>query len=728
MLRNNYNYRIMKLCVLLLIFMLCVSAISAQQHTPTRISGKVTDNNGMPVEFANIYIKGTTEGGISLEDGTFVFDTSLGGKVTVVASFMGFEPVSVTADVGELSGITIRLKPVLNSLKEVVVYSGNYQLQSASSLSRKNAVDLATTAGSGGDLIKAISLLPGTQAPGTDGRLLVRGGESHETQSYIDGMHVLSTYTASAGNQSSRSKYSPFLFEGINFSMGGYASEYSQSLSAILPLETKNESKYTKAGVSVMNVLLGGGGTKAWKKGSASFNVEAVDMGLYGRVFDPGNQRNWNDPYRRYSGQNQLRFELAENTFLKTYVAYDKTRFNLLQTDPFEHTSRGLDYDEDNVYLNATFHKRYDNGLKVFAGVAGSDNSKRIDNARVVNDKMREKERELHLKAKAGKRLSRCYRIDFGMESMLRDYDIAYRDTIATGAVFDHHITGAYLSNDFTLTDRLFLNLSSRVEYTSLNTSLALLPRAALSYQAGNLTLSGVVGLYQQAAQNNRLMYNPTLANEKNLQAQIGLHYQVNDQIVRVEVYNKGYTNLAVKEAGQYVSGGDGYSRGVDVFINNRKFLNDWDYTVAYSYNDTKKRQEFEQKRTTPSYVTRHNASITVKYTNWSIRSIIGITNRFASGRPYHDPNKAGYMNAVTSPYNTVDLSYTFLAHKKLIVYASASNSFNRKNLFGYTYSENPNANGQYDRHPVKQLQNQTFYIGFFFNFGKHAAYDASNF
>lgn len=709
--------------------LLLASTLTATgQQSLRQITGKVTDEAGAPVEFANIYIKGTTEGTTSLEGGIFTLSTPLRGKVTLVVSFIGYESFSVTDEVVNLQNLNIRLKADRNTLKEVVVYSGNYQLQSASSLGNANAVDLVTTAGSGGDLIKAISMLPGTQASGTDGRLLVRGGSTSETQSYIDGMHVLSPYTASVGNMGSRAKYSPFLFEGINFSMGGYTSEYSQSLSAVLPLETKNESKLTKIGASLMNVLVGGGGTKAWDKGSASFNLEAQDLGFYVRTFDRKNRENWNTPYRQYSGQNQLRFELDRNTYLKTYMAYDKTRFNLMQTNPFAGTTRRLDYDEDNAYLNATLNKLYASGLKLFAGAAWSHNDKLIKNARIEGDRLHEREQEFHFKVKAGKRFSRFYRLDFGAESMLRDYDISYRDSLHTGTDFDHHITGAYVSNDFNLTDRLFLSLSSRLEYTSLNSSYSILPRAALNYQAGNLNLSGVVGLYQQTALNKYLMYERLLSNEKNLQAQLGLHYQLQDQIFRMEVYHKKYNKLALQTPGGLASGGDGYSRGVDLFINQRNCLNHWEYMVAYSYNDTKRRQEFPEARTVPSYVTRHNASLSLKYTSMRIRSIIGVSTRFASGRAYHNPNQEGLMNARTSPYHTVDLSYTFLAHKKLIIYAAVSNIFNRNNVFGYAYDTNKNAAGHYDRYAEVPFQKQAFYIGFFFNFGKNVAYDASNF
>lgn len=127
-------------------------------------------------------------------------------------------------------------------------------------------MDLVTTAGSEGDLYKSISLLPGTQVAGADGRLLVRGGSSRESQTYIDDMYVLSPYTATSDNVPSRGRYSPFHFDGISFSMGGYSPEYSQSLSSVLPLYTKDENPVSKIGASIMNVGPGGGGTKHGKK------------------------------------------------------------------------------------------------------------------------------------------------------------------------------------------------------------------------------------------------------------------------------------------------------------------------------------------------------------------------------------------------------------------------------------------------------------------------------
>ena len=54
-------------------------------------------------------------------------------------------------------------------------------------------VELAVGGGANGDLYSALQTLPGTQLEGETGKLLVRGGDNSETQTFIDGMQVLNT-------------------------------------------------------------------------------------------------------------------------------------------------------------------------------------------------------------------------------------------------------------------------------------------------------------------------------------------------------------------------------------------------------------------------------------------------------------------------------------------------------------------------------------------------------
>ncbi len=712
--------------IIYILYLVMISVSVSSQNTV--VSGIVRNENREPMSFVNVFIEGSMDGTSTDDKGEFSFETDLKGKVTLFVSFLGYQPWSMKADVNSLKNITVQLKPSTQQIKEVVTYAGNYMLKSSSTLQQKNAVDLVSTAGSEGDLYKAIATLPGMQAAGIDGRLLVRGGDSNESQTYIDGMHVLSPYTANTQTTGVRGRYSPFLFEGINFSMGGYSSEYSQSLSSILPLSTKNESQLSKFGLSLMNVMAGAGGTKAWEKGSSSFNFDYTDINWDNTLFQPSQKKYWKKPYRDWSGQNQLRFELGKNSYLKTYTAYSKTLFVHNEETPFSNILRKLDYNEDNLYLNSTLNTQFTNGFKLFAGAAYSYNNKDINETRVPHDKVRIKESEWHLKAKATKRFSNIYKLEFGMESFRRNYTLSYKDTTLYKGDLKHSINGIFISNDFNLTDKFFFNLSSRFEYTSLNSSYTWLPRVALNYEWNGLTVSGVVGKYQQTTENDYLLYNPKLSSVKNIQYLFGFYFRDKSRIYRIELYDKEYDDLPTLIKGQYGSEGHGYSRGIDIFLNERSFMKHWEYTIAYSYNDTKRKYLYYPEMAQPSFTSKHNVSITLKYTNWKLKSIIGVTNRFASGRPYTNPNEAGFMNENTPVYNTLDITWTLLAHKRLIIYTSFTNLLNRDNVYGYHYASKPNQAGFYDRLPVKHEQKQAFYIGFFLTLGKNKAYDVSNF
>ena len=327
-----------------------------------------------------------------------------------------------------------------------------------------------------------------------------------------------------------------------------------------------------------------------------------------------------------------------------------------------------------------------------------------------------------------GKRLTNLYRLDVGVESYIKQSNLEYNDTLNNKLKINRNITGIYLSNDFNITDALFLNLSTRLEHSSTNQSYALLPRIALSYQLKKWNFSGILGVYQQSAEDTKLMRNKNLLEEKNTQMTLNLYYQNDSKLIRVEGYSKKYSKLGTIEKGIINSHGQGYSRGIDLYFSDTKLYKYWEYMLAYSFNDTKKRYDSYQEKITPSYVTRHNASLVLKYSNFNLRSIISISTKVASGRPYHNPNKTGIMNSHTPIYNSVDISYTFLAHRNLIIYASLSNILNRKNIYGYNYSTRTNEIGQYERLPIQLQQNQTFYIGFFINIGKNIAYEPSHF
>ena len=699
----------------------------AQTH---EVSGRVIDEQGSPVAYANIWLENSVEGTSSDNEGFFRFNSHATGESCLIVSMIGYHEVRLQAPINEMHDLQILIREIPLNLDEVVVQAGSFILKGTSTVDRKSAVDVATTAGSEGDLFKAITLLPGAQATGTDGRLLIRGGDSSESQTYIDDMHVLSPYGATFPYQQARSRYSPFFFSGVNFSMGGFTSEYSQSLSSVLPLYTRDEAKDSKTGVSLMNVSLGGGGTKAWEKASLSFNGDYTNMDSYVHLFYPEQAKQWYRPFHSLALQKQFRYSPGEHTHFKTFFTFDRSAFNRLERPAFGE-SREMDFNENNLYLNNTYRTRSKSGMNWFIGAAFGWNRRRIAGAEIAGDKLSESESELHLKVKMGKRISRLFKMDAGAESFLKQYEMDY--TILAPPLsprLNHHISGIYFSGDFNLLENLLLNTSVRGEYTSLNDDIALLPRLALSYKLNDFIFSGVAGRYQQMTGNDYLIRNGALSNERNLQYLLGIYYQKDEKIFRAEAYHKDYERLPLRQQQLgYTSEGEGYSRGVDLFYNDRMFLKHWDYMVAYTFNDSRRRYLHYPVPVQPHYVTRHNASVSVRYTNFDrLRSMISITQRYASGRPYHDPNGEGFMSGCTPQLHTTDVSWTILAHKKLIIYLSASNIFGRKNIYGYHYNSTPNNAGIYERKPILLEQPQNFYVGFFLTLGKNVAYEATHF
>ena len=149
--------------------------------------------------------------------------------------------------------------------------ASTYSIGKSDRIKTVDALDVVMSGNSCGDIVAAMQVLPGTQKVGENGKLYVRGGESEECQTFVNGMHVLVPYSTNVEGQSQRGRFSPFLFKGMSFSLGGYGGEYGQALSSVLPMETTDVATGDKLGVSASLVDWNVGGTKSFKKSSLSF-------------------------------------------------------------------------------------------------------------------------------------------------------------------------------------------------------------------------------------------------------------------------------------------------------------------------------------------------------------------------------------------------------------------------------------------------------------------------
>ena len=260
----------LKQLILLMTILLSGGAqLYSQAHNV--INGLVTDTNNEPLIGANVYIYKTIEGAVTDVNGNFRFETTRTDSVTLVVSYLGFKEYKFQANILNLKDLVIVLQPKETVIGEVIIVASNFNFgQDANKLKSMNSLDVVMTGSSNGDIYAALQSLPGTQKVGENGRLYVRGGESDETQTFVNGMHVLVPYTTNAENTVQRSRFSPFLFKGINLTLGGYSAEYGQALSSVLPMQTTDVSSSDKLGVSFSPFNVNVGGTVSNKRSSWS--------------------------------------------------------------------------------------------------------------------------------------------------------------------------------------------------------------------------------------------------------------------------------------------------------------------------------------------------------------------------------------------------------------------------------------------------------------------------
>ncbi|WP_026947055.1 TonB-dependent receptor [Algoriphagus marincola] len=100
----------------------CISSWSVFGQSG-KIKGLVTNQDGNPIEFANISVKGTSKGAVSTASGSFEILGLSDGQFTVTASSIGFEAVSqtVTINSGGTVEISFSLQEVLQGLQTVEI-------------------------------------------------------------------------------------------------------------------------------------------------------------------------------------------------------------------------------------------------------------------------------------------------------------------------------------------------------------------------------------------------------------------------------------------------------------------------------------------------------------------------------------------------------------------------------------------------------------------------------
>lgn len=667
---------------------------------------------------ANIYLNGTYDGTTTNDEGKFSFSTSQKGVQSLIVSYLSYETFTKTAEVTSLKNLIIKLKDDINSLDAVVINAGTFEANEKAKVTVLKPLDIVTTASAAGDFLGALQTLPGTSAVAEDGRLFVRGGEAEETQIFIDGIRVFTPYTPTANNIPTRGRYSPFLFKGITFSTGGYSAEYGQALSSVLLLNTIDEPDQEKTEVSFMTVGLGVGNTQIWGKNSLSINTSYVNLAPYLAAFPDRNS--WSKPFQSGSGELIYRHTFQDDSMLKIYGAFSYSDFDVIQEDINFVDGFRFGLQNRNFYLNSSYKNNLGNNWKIETGLSFTNDNSTL---KIIDDLVRNNENSMHFKLKMRKQITNRFKFTLGSEYFITNFDENY--TPINNQKFDYgfnnQLLATFVETDVFFSKNLAAKIGIRAENSHLLNEFTLSPRASISYKSGkNSQFSLAYGQFYQQPKNEYLKFNQEFSSENTSHLIANFQYSQQNEIFRIEAYLKDYRNLVKFDNempnfnSDFNNDGVGFAKGIDVFWRQNQKIKNTDYWISYSFLDTERDYRNYPMAARPNFASKHNFSIVAKHWIENLKSQVGFTYSFASGRSYTNPNETGFLNNETKNYNSLSLNWAYLIDQQKILYFSVNNALGTRNIFGYNYKNTPDLNGFYDRQAIIPNADSFFFVGFF--------------
>jgi len=691
----------------------------------TKIKGIVRDASGEALPGVNILIKGSYDGASSAVDGSFAFVSDEKGSQIIAASFIGYKTFERKAELnGSDIELSIQLEGEVNQLDAVVISAGSFTAGEEKRRTILKALDIVTTAGATADIAGVLNTLPGTQKVGESGRLFVRGGDSNEARTFVDGMVVLNAYGPSAPNTPSRGRFLPFMFKGTSFSTGGYSAEYGQALSSALVLNSKDKAEMNQTDIGILSVGADIAHTQVWDKASWSGKIQYTNLKPYMGLI---NQRvDWKTPMSSVEGITAFRQQIGKG-MIKAFGSFVQSSFSLYNHDILDPTlKQQFDLSNNYRYGNLSYKTVLNDKWDLHSGLSYSFNQNKIKVDGAPSD---ETEDGIHAKAVLGHTISDQVELRFGGELIDRYYTAShYNDTLkqTLSRSFHESIISSFVESETYLSNRVVTKIGGRFEYNSLNHQAGVDPRLSVAYKPGRTgQFAFAYGIFRQSAKNQFLRVNDQLNSER------AEHFILNYQIVadrktfRIETYYKKYSDLV-----KYVNGdptilsntGNGYAKGVELFWRDNESIRNVDYWISYSYLDTKRDYLNYPAAAIPTFASSHNFSFVYKHFVHAIKSQLGFTYSYASGRPYFNPNLTAdqFQSQRTPSYQDLSLNVSYLPKNWLIIHASCTNLLGRNNVFGYQYSSTPNGTGEYVSREIRQAANHFVFLAVFVTLSKN--------
>lgn len=232
-----------------------------------KISGKVTDEEDKPIEFATVRIAGKAIGTNTDLEGNYSLSFASQDTVMVIFSCIGYHEVKrqLLDPKGDIT-LNAKLYSMTNELNEIEVvgFQGN-----SNGMELINTDNLKTSPDvSGGSVESMLQTMAGVNSSNEmSSQYSVRGGSFDENSVYINGVEVYRPQLVRSGQQEGLSIINPDMVGNIRFSTGGFPARYADKMSSALDITYKEPEPF-ELGISAS--LMGGSLTLGQNSGKFS--------------------------------------------------------------------------------------------------------------------------------------------------------------------------------------------------------------------------------------------------------------------------------------------------------------------------------------------------------------------------------------------------------------------------------------------------------------------------
>ena len=301
----------------IIVFAAQAQAVSGSQDNS--IKGFVYEEaTGEPMMYTNVYLKGTTYGGSTNENGYFNINRIPDGKYTLIITSVGFDSISdvIMLSKGQSVNRKYYMKETSRLLETVTVTADKIEARSETKTSvitvTPKTITKIPSVGGQADFAQYLQVVPGVIFTGDQGgQLYIRGGSPIQNKVLLDGMVIYNPFHSIG----LFSVFDTDIIRNADVYTGGFGAEYSGRISSIMDISTRDGNKKRVSGKIGANcfgakVMVEGPLKKAVKPDDASISfilsaknsyLEQSSKFLYPYASETGLPFNYQDLYGKVS-------------------------------------------------------------------------------------------------------------------------------------------------------------------------------------------------------------------------------------------------------------------------------------------------------------------------------------------------------------------------------------------------------------------------------------------